>query len=342
MEAPRPNRAGAAISRWCVKLERSRRRDLSKVLQTEPALLKLESSCAKSPVEMRNARRHIPTMAILETALALLRRPVAEPGETQPVKRRGKTDAAAPEAAPLTELELIAALEGLAAERADAQHVLAGASERRETLLMQPDSDDAILDLGNQIDRAQLQLERLDRLEPDLRRRLGEVRFHGKNARWIADRDAAAAKFEGFIAAIDAYNAARSEWAAVWNGLLEQWPTANEIMPWMPGLVSSLDVYQEQLAKFRELVFVVKPPPRPFGYTLAQAVDHTRQLGHPPDWAVPDWHAECERAISDNVAVVTIVNTLDPEGRPVPKNTTLELSYESADKMVRSGRATYL
>ncbi len=258
---------------------------------------------------------------MLERALQLLGRPVAIPGDAPPgdaekPHRKAGTPAAP---GPVTEAELLAALSQLADERVAAERLLSGAADRRETLLMQPGSDDEILSLGQDIDRANLLLERLDRIEPDLRRKLGEVRFHDRNRRWIADRDAAADAFATFTAAIDAYETARAEWVPIWNELCARWPDVHEIAPRMPQLTGSSADYEQRLASFREKVRVLAAPPPPVYHTLSNAIDYAKRFGQLPDGIPGEWQADVERAIDGEVSVTTLVGTTGADGHPIPK-----------------------
>ena len=285
---------------------------------------------------MLNGARHSSRMSLLDHALRLLRRPVDQAGEPAP-QPQGTND----DAAPLTEAELNAALQQLADDREAAYAVLSGAADRRESLLMTPGTDDEIIGLEGEISRANLTLERLDRLEPDLKRRLGEVIYYNRGAKWIVDRDVAAAEFAKFVQAEDAYRKAREEWATVWNGLQAKWSTANEIMPFMAKLVGRKTSFAEQLEDFRTRVIVLREPERAPVHSLAQAIDFTKQFGHPPEGVPPDWIAECQRAASGSATVRTLVATLDGEGRSVPKGTVIEMDYAGAEKAVHSGRAIF-
>jgi hypothetical protein len=274
-------------------------------------------------------------MSLLETALTLLRRPVETEGEP-PGRRKapGPTD-------PLTEADLTEVLSRLIRERVEAETTLAGAADQREALLMTPGSDDQIFQLAAAIDRANLTLERLDRLEPDLRERLGQVKYYNRGARWVADRDRAAAGFEQFITAIKAYETARSQWAQAWNGLLEKWPTAGDIMPWMPKLDGSSGAYAGDVEIFRNRVIVLSEPPRAAYHTLAQAIDYARKFGHAPDGLPGDWVAECEMAIGDSVPVQILVSSLDGEARPLDKGAIVTMTYDDARRAVTNGRARF-
>ena len=277
-------------------------------------------------------------MSLFENALKLLRRPVAPAADPQPRRKNGTVR----DDDPVNEPELTEALAQLQAERQTAEATLSGAAERREGLLLQPESDEEIFRLARQIDSANLTLERLDRIEPDLRQRLGEVRFHARGARWVTDRDAAAAAFTGFTEAIEQYERARREWAGVFNALAEKWPTAPEIAPRMPALTATSSGYAAELERFQNVVIMLAPPPQQQGlHSLAGAIDYARKFGHAPEAIPPDWLEEIERAIANATNVQTLVGTLDSEGRPVAKGSVITMSYDDAARAVTSGRARY-
>jgi hypothetical protein len=276
-------------------------------------------------------------MNMLEAALALLRRPIETTGE--PRRARRKHEIPGDDAA-LTEGELVAALEEMAAERAAAEAMLAGVADQRESLLMQPGSDAEIFDLGRQIDRAQLNLERLDRLEPDLRRKLRAVQLRDENIRWAAARDAAILAWAPCADAIAKYHEARDEWWRVCARLKADWPTVTEIVPWMPELYSRQSKsFSEQLQVFGTRVRELERPERPAMVSLATAIEYSRTFGKIPEWAPSDWEIHCQRAISGSVAVQTLTSMLDAEGRTLPKGSTVHLDYETALAAVSAGRA---
>ncbi len=169
-------------------------------------------------------------MSIASDLLTLLRRPLPQPGDAPPAAR-GKRQAAEPagDDVPLSEADLLAAIEAAAAERTRAEGVITEASSRREALLMQPDTDGAILDAGRDIDAAQLALERLDRIEPDLHARLRTLRHDARRARWLVARDRYIQRVAGFAAALDEFDAVhRPVLEAARAELLAEFPDAAE------------------------------------------------------------------------------------------------------------------
>ena len=275
-------------------------------------------------------------MSLLETALKLLRRPVETGVKPLPRRKPGPPQDTDPH-----EAEVMDVLSRLQAERVEAESTLSGAAEAREALLMQPESDEAIFELGRAIDRANLQLERIDRIEPDLRRMLGELKYSARGARWVVDRDAATVAFAVYVEAIEHYEQARSGWARVWNDLAAKWPTATEIMPTMPALNGNSTGYAAGLEAFRSRVIVLAAPPMPLYASLAQAIEFARQTGHAPEGVPLEWLGEIQRAITNAVNVQMLVGGLDGEGRPLAKGTIIEMSYEDAQRAVTSGRAIY-
>lgn len=114
-------------------------------------------------------------MTFVGDILGLLKRPT----EAAPIELRGpgrpKHQPTAAET-PVTESEIIEALQNLLAERAEAEAVIATAGAKRDDLLLTAGTDDALLAIGRDIDALNLHLERLDRIEQELRSRLIEVR----------------------------------------------------------------------------------------------------------------------------------------------------------------------
>ena len=87
-----------------------------------------------------------------------------------------RSDGPKPEA-PASQIETLrGALTALAAERAGAEASIATASEKRETLLLQPASDTAIDGLDREISLAQRKIERCDKIEPLLLQQIGTFR----------------------------------------------------------------------------------------------------------------------------------------------------------------------
>jgi hypothetical protein len=271
-------------------------------------------------------------------AFDILRRP-ATADTPPPGKTRGKPPAAPQWSALRAEVE--AALDELAHERAEAEHVIAMAGEKRETLFMQPGSDDEIIGLGAAIDRANLTLERLDRLEPDMRRRLGEIKFHERGARWIEARDAAAAAAAQHVAAIEAYQNAIDAWRVTYNAVVAEFPTATEILPLMPGLIRGQTTFAAQIERLRTLEIQIAAPDPGLLTSLAHVIEYAQQTGCVPEGMPGDWVPEIERAISGETRIKCLVAILDSEGRTVAKGAKITLPYEKAAAHVRSGRAVY-
>lgn len=165
-------------------------------------------------------------MSILNDALTLLRRPLRADPLLAAAPRGRKPGDAAP-AAPVTADELVAALARLQAERAAAEATVAEASDRRERLLMDPFSDDLIHAVGRDLDAANLLLERLDRLEPDLWMRLREVQHAARRAQWVVARDAYISVVQPFAAAMaELEETHRSTLDAARSALLREFPSA--------------------------------------------------------------------------------------------------------------------
>lgn len=238
-------------------------------------------------------RAAIPSgMTILSDALDLLRRPLRS---TAPTRGR-KPDPALP--GPVTEEELIAALDRVRAERTGAEAVLAEAAARRERLLMDPDSDDLIHAAARDLNAANLLLERLDRVEPDLWTRLREVQHDARRAQWIVARDAYLVAVQPFAAALaefetthrPALDAARSALLAEFASAAGRYAPGDDpghpsgaVVPVPPlpppGAVAA---YQRELE--RMAVTLHDPDPAPLPPVLRQATpeEHRQMFGAGP------------------------------------------------------------
>lgn len=114
-------------------------------------------------------------MAAIHDLLKLLKRPT-EPAAIE-LRGPGRPKHQPPaNEMPVTETEITAALQTLLMERAQAEAAIEAAGARRDQLLLVDGSDGDLLAIGQEIDTANLHLERLDRIEQELRARLVEVR----------------------------------------------------------------------------------------------------------------------------------------------------------------------
>jgi hypothetical protein len=114
-------------------------------------------------------------MGLISEVMSLLKRPI----EPLPIAldAPGRPKVATPaDQVPITESEIITGLERASAERAVAERTVETAAAKRDALLLVEGSDRDIAKLGVELDAASLLLERLDRLEQELRGRLVEVR----------------------------------------------------------------------------------------------------------------------------------------------------------------------
>ncbi|MDT7953191.1 MAG: hypothetical protein RQ966_16940 [Acetobacteraceae bacterium] len=110
-------------------------------------------------------------MGIIADTIALLRPPIASEGEEAP-------------RLPTVE-DLRGALDAMGIEAADAGQLIASAPQRRTELLMQEGSDAAIRKLEQAVDRAHLQLERIEVLRPELHARIRALEAETRADAWL-------------------------------------------------------------------------------------------------------------------------------------------------------------
>jgi hypothetical protein len=195
-------------------------------------------------------------MGITQDLLALLRRPIQAPAPAP----HGKRQAPPPEQ-PATEAEIVAALDRAAEERRLAYSTIDRAGERREALLLIDGSDDEIAALAREVDRAQLLLERLDRLEPDLRNRLRAIRDAARIARWIALRDEYIRAGLRHVEELRRTALDRRDADEAWASVTREFPRAREILPVFPFIdADAADRLERELDRLATLTF--DPHPR--------------------------------------------------------------------------------
>ncbi|MBV8525049.1 MAG: hypothetical protein JOY71_23495, partial [Acetobacteraceae bacterium] len=115
-------------------------------------------------------------MSIVSDLISLVRPP---PPPAKPAK--GEAPEPAP---PASAEELSEALRRLDEERAEANRIILDAAKQRESLLLEPDSDDVILQLDAKVDRTHIFRERLDKLRPQLAGKLQELNARHRQEEW--------------------------------------------------------------------------------------------------------------------------------------------------------------
>ncbi len=110
-------------------------------------------------------------MGLIADTIALLRPPIPREGEDAP-------------RLPTVE-DLRGALDAMEIEAAEAAQLIAEAPQRRTELLMQEGSDAAIRKLEQAVDRAHLQLERLEVLRPELHARIRALEAETRADAWL-------------------------------------------------------------------------------------------------------------------------------------------------------------
>ena len=196
-------------------------------------------------------------MGAFEKLLNIARRPVANVAavERERAPARGK---AADELA-ATEEELVAALDLARRERVTATGAINTAGARREELLMQPGTDEAIALIGREVDAAQLLLERLERLEPELAYRLSALRDQKRIARWEELRRAYCQAGVNHVAALRAIQLDYGAYSHAFHALVAEFPDATDLLPRFYFLPTGS---ADQLAAALDKFYLVQYQPR--------------------------------------------------------------------------------
>ncbi len=274
--------------------------------------------------------------------LHLLRRPIAalKPSSEPNKSRKGAGPADPLPPVPVTEPELLTALNSVAAERAAAEDTITEASSRRERLLLDPTSDDLIFSAQRDLDGAQLKLERLDRIEPELHARLRAIRHAARRARWAQLRDdyIAGARRHAELAA--ALEASRGTWEAARDLVLAEYPGASAVLPAWPlppvGAVAALPSALDRLAATG---YDPDPAPAYIHRSVAAIAAEAANMGLDPQ--IPT-APELTLLLSREVAVRFPRPTRDAGGTFRDGGTELILPGPAARAEVQAGRATYV
>ena len=275
---------------------------------------------------------------VWQTALSMLRRPAAPALPTEDARRKG--DAAQPTWA-MEQARIEAVLRDMATERADAEALIATVGQRREALLMTPDSDDQILALQAEMEKAALTIERLDRVEPDLYQRLGAVKFNSRNERWERVRDEFVPRFEAFAEAEREYLAVLAAYQTTCRDIVAAFPEYDvaPVLPMMPRLVRDGAPYDEGLEFFRNSTIVLQKPDRPPVISLQHFIDFARRTGEVHDECPAEWQEQVKQALRPTLFITLTASFTDTEGDYYKKGDRIELPIEQAMQLVRSNRA---
>ena len=280
-------------------------------------------------------------MGVFEKLLSVARRPVPAPSNQVKVKE-ASSHRTKPGEMPATEEELLAALDLAFRERTAAIDTINSAGERREELLMQPGSDEAIALIGREVDAAQLLLERLDRLEPELEYRLKIVQDQRRIDRWCELRDAYIVAGLTHVTALRAVRFDLSARDAAWAALQAEYPAARAILPrfYSPDCGSKADELSAALDEFHLVQFDPNA--------------HRRKVWTNPTLAqiqaegTPEEIARAEAAFGGAPLIplpkrrVMFNRTSCVVGRWHEAGTTAELDGEAAGAEVSAGRAVFL
>ena len=200
---------------------------------------------------------------VFEKLLSIARRPVPDPAAVP--EKAGRKPAR--DALPATEDELAAAIALATQERIAAVQSINTAGARREELLMEPGSDEEIALIGREVDAAQLMLERLDRLEPELTYRLSLLIDQKRIARWAELRDAYVQAGVAHMVALRAIHLDYGAYARAHNAITAEFPDAIDLIPafYFPAASDEADRLGRALDQF----YLTQFSPRPVRVPLA-------------------------------------------------------------------------
>lgn len=278
--------------------------------------------------------------------LTLVRRPNTPPS---PVSRTGKNRVEPTPAPPVTAPELIAALASLEAERRAAEDAGIEAAGRREKLLLSPDADEAIHQAGRDLANAELLVERLDALEPHLRRQLQDIQNAKRAERWLQLRDEYVAAGERHLAYLrDFETSQRAARDAARASLLLEFPASVVQMeygapaPFVPDflllLPNVVDQFAASLDHLRGKVFDPAGRPTPPYVMLPAAIAEVLRTGAIPTNPGP----ELLRAMGVEVRVQFIAAIRDGQGIARGAGEVAILTGELANDEIAGGRARRL
>ena len=145
-------------------------------------------------------------------------------------------------------------------ERLAAVAAINTAGARREELLMQAGTDEAIALIGREVDAAQLLLERLDRLEPQYAYALSILRDQKRTARWRELRDNYCQAGVNHVAALRAVRLDNPAYSNAFHALAAEFPDATDLLPRFYFLPTGV---ADQLAASLDQFHLVQYQPRP-------------------------------------------------------------------------------
>ena len=281
-------------------------------------------------------------MNVIQSAVALLRRPIADPADARP-GAAGRRKAVPGPAEPVTEEELRLKLRELNELEASARATIANAGAEQERLVAAGAEFEELKQVRESIDRATHDLERIALTRPAFVRAITKCVRQRERADWIPVRDETVAFLRRrMLPAIAAYRAALAEWRAKYEEVVAQYPQATEVLPLAPSLYDGGRTFDSQIDTFATRILIpdTRPPPA-FLRSLASAIEFSCKTGTIPDDILPEWRPEIERAMNGEASVKLNVSIIDSQGRSVAAGTTLVLPYDDADRHVRAGRAVY-
>ncbi len=294
---------------------------------------------------MHAGNRDSAGMSLITEIRELLRRPLAAPVAPAPVEHKRKgvaTAVAADDAAPVpvTEADIIQALQRSFAERQRAEEAVATASTRREALMEESD-DEALLAVDREVNLAMLQIERLDRLDPRLLARLRDVRLQAKADKFATLRDELVETAASIVPELEAAAAANERWSRALSAAINEFPDARNVLP---GLVSifTTDVarFKQDIDRLRTMARNTERAQRP--RTAADLIAHCIKTGEQPGWGnMMPWSSDAANALQTEHRVVTLQSLTDEKGRPVKAGAEFGLKFEEAQRLVQSGKARW-
>ena len=283
-------------------------------------------------------------MALINDLREILRRPLATPPPA-PVanKRKGAapaSDEATAAPVPVTELEVLQALQRSFEERQRAEEEIATASTRRDAL-MEADDDEALLTVDREVNLAMLQIERLDRLDPRLLARLRDVRLQAKADKFAVLRDELVETAASILPELEAAAAANEKWNRALKAAINEFPDARNVLP---GLVS---IFASDVARFKADIDRLRTTARDTERTqrprtAADLVAHCLKTGEQPSFDnMMPWASDVANALQQEHRVVTLQSLTDEKGRPVKAGAEFGLKFEEAQRLIQAGKARW-
>ena len=264
-------------------------------------------------------------MATLKDLLSLLRRPI-------------RTDAGSsdPQSSGVTEGELLAALAAISTDRAAAQATLATAADRRESMLLEVDDDAGIEEIGREVDRASLKLERLERIEPELLIRLAKLRDQARIDLWAKLRNRYIAVGREHVRLLQSIEFDAAAYNEAFTVITQRFPDAAAILPrfYFPRT----DAAQELADALDRLTCIGYNPHPPRKQPLAQSVAQLVEEGR-GERAASAFGVPFSELGDSQVCLIRLRVPRQLNGEWHPAQSVLQVPHVIAEAEITSGKA---